>query len=244
MRAIVMTDGQNSVSGDEFSAVLVEIRNSLRFMAACGCTGFDKPADMERLENLGKARAAKGGKETLEAVRSDLGDCGRCGLCRSRRNIVFGTGNPDARLVFVGEGPGYDEDLSGEPFVGRAGRLLDRIIAAMKLAREAVYICNIVKCRPPENRNPLPDEIESCIPFLERQIDAVAPEFICTLGAVATRALLRTSAPVSRLRGRFHDYRGIRVMPTYHPAFLLRYPEKKRETWEDMKMLMGTMGMI
>lgn len=239
-----MTGEQNGISGDEFSAVLADIRNSLRFMAACGCTGFDTSVDVERLQNLGRARSAMEDKETLEGIRSDLGDCRRCGLCRSRTNIVFGTGNPDARLVFVGEGPGHDEDITGEPFVGRAGRLLDRIIAAMKLSREAVYICNIVKCRPPENRNPLPDEIESCIPFLERQIDAVAPEFICTLGAVATRALLRTGAPVSRLRGRFHNYRGIRVMPTYHPAFLLRYPEKKRETWEDMKMLMGVRGMI
>ena len=235
---------QNRICSDEFSAVLAEVRNSLGFMAECGCTGFDTPVDVERLQNLGRARSARQDIETLEGIRSDLGDCRRCGLCRSRTNIVFGTGNPDARLVFVGEGPGHDEDITGEPFVGRAGRLLDRIIAAMKLSREAVYICNIVKCRPPENRNPLPDEIESCIPFLERQIDTVAPEFICTLGAVATRALLRTGAPVSRLRGRFHDYRGIRVMPTYHPAFLLRHPEKKRETWEDMKMLMGAMGMI
>lgn len=235
---------QSRICGDEFSAALAEVRNALEFMAECGCTGFDTPVDVERLQNLGRTRFATEDKETLEGIRSDLGDCRRCSLCRSRTNIVFGTGNPDARLVFVGEGPGHDEDITGEPFVGRAGRLLDRIISAMKLSRGAVYICNIVKCRPPENRNPLPDEIESCIPFLERQIDAVAPEFICTLGAVATRALMRTDAPVSRLRGRFHDYRGIRVMPTYHPAFLLRYPEKKRETWEDIKMLMGLMGMI
>ena len=235
---------QSRICGDEFSAALAEVRNTLEFMAECGCTGFDTPVDVERIQNLGRTGSATEDKVTLEGIRSDLGDCRRCSLCRSRTNIVFGTGSPDARLVFVGEGPGHDEDISGEPFVGRAGRLLDRIIAAMKLSRGAVYICNIVKCRPPENRNPLPDEIESCIPFLERQIDAVAPEFICTLGAVATRALLRTDAPVSRLRGRFHDYRGIRVMPTYHPAFLLRYPEKKRETWEDMKMLMGVMGMI
>lgn len=244
MRAIAVTDGQKSVSGDELSAVLVDIRNSLRFMAACGCTGFDTAVDLERLEMPGNANPDMSGKETLEGIRSDLGDCRLCELCRSRTNIVFGTGNPDARLMFLGEGPGYDEDLSGEPFVGRAGRLLDRIIAAMTLARDAVYICNIVKCRPPENRDPLPVEIESCIPFLQRQIDIIAPEFICTLGAVATRALLRTNAPVSRLRGRFHDYRGIRVMPTYHPAFLLRNPEKKRETWADMKSLMDAMGKI
>lgn len=232
-----MTGEMKSIPAEELRAALTELRNSLGFMAACGCTGFDRTGNARRIE------PSAGGNPSLEDVRSDLGDCRRCGLCRSRTHIVFGTGDPHARLMFVGEGPGYDEDLSGEPFVGRAGRLLDRIIAAMGLSRESVYICNIVKCRPPENRDPLPEEIESCIPFLERQIDAVSPEFICTLGAVATRALLRTSAPVSRLRGRFHDYRGIRVMPTYHPAFLLRYPEKKRETWADMKVLMGGMGM-
>ena len=239
-----MTGGERGLSVEEFSAVLAEVRNALRFMAACGCTGFDQPVDMARLEHPEKSGPRSKMKEAPDDIRLDLGDCRRCGLCRSRTNIVFGAGDPGARLMFVGEGPGYDEDLSGEPFVGRAGRLLDRIIAAMKLSREAVYICNIVKCRPPENRDPLPDEIERCIPFLERQIDAVAPEFICTLGAVATRALLNTGAPISRLRGRFHECRGIRVMPTYHPAFLLRNPEKKRETWEDVKMLMGAMGMI
>ena len=230
-----MTGEREPSPAAEVRAVLAELRHSLGFMAACGCTGFDRPAD--GMEAVSPAE----GRETLEAIRRDLGDCRRCGLCRFRTRIVFGAGDPDARLMFVGEGPGYDEDLSGEPFVGRAGQLLDRIIAAMGLSRASVYICNIVKCRPPENRNPLPEEIESCLPFLERQIEAVSPGWICTLGAVATQALLRTTAPVSRLRGRFHDYRGIRVMPTYHPAFLIRYPEKKREAWSDVKRLMAEM---
>lgn len=231
-----MTGTADAPPAAEVRALLTEFRDSLGFMAACGCTGFDRPP------GEWDAVSPAEGRVSLETIRKDLGDCRRCGLCRSRTRIVFGTGDPHARLMFVGEGPGYDEDLSGEPFVGRAGQLLDRIIAAMGLSRDSVYICNIVKCRPPENRNPLPGEIESCLPFLERQIEAVSPRWICTLGAVAAHALLRTSVPVSRLRGRFFDYRGIRVMPTYHPAFLLRNPEKKREAWSDVKRLMAEMG--
>ena len=176
--------------------------------------------------------------ETLETIRADLGDCTRCGLCRSRTNIVFGEGDPRARLVFVGEGPGFEEDRSGKPFVGPAGQLLTRIIAAMKLSREAVYIGNIVKCRPPENRNPAPDEIHRCLPFLKRQLAAIQPDVICALGSVAAKTLLATDVPVSRLRGRFHTAMGIPVMPTFHPAYLLRYPEKKREVWEDVQLIM------
>ncbi|MDX9817759.1 MAG: uracil-DNA glycosylase [Desulfococcus multivorans] len=238
-------DGPQVAPGEEFSRLIANFRNTLRFMAACGCNGFDTAIDKRRLDQLGKLGSdpiLPG--ETLEEIRTDLGDCRRCGLCRYRTNIVFGAGDPRARLVFVGEGPGEDEDLSGEPFVGRAGRLLDRIIDAMKLVRESVYICNIVKCRPPANRTPLPEEIECCVPFLERQIAAVSPDVICTLGATATRSLLKIDAPISRLRGRFHDYRGIRVMPTYHPAYLLRYPERKRETWEDIKMILKVMALI
>jgi DNA polymerase len=178
----------------------------------------------------------------LEAVRADIGDCRRCKLCRSRTRIVFGAGNPDARLMFVGEGPGYDEDQRGEPFVGAAGQLLTRIIEAIQMSRDDVYICNIVKCRPPGNRTPETDEIQTCLPFLERQIAAVAPEYICALGACAARTLLDTDAPISRLRGQLYDYRGIKLLPTYHPAYLLRNPEKKRAVWEDMKLLMREMG--
>jgi DNA polymerase len=175
-------------------------------------------------------------------VRVDLGECRRCVLCRFRKHIVFGAGDPHARLVFVGEGPGRDEDLQGEPFVGAAGELLTRIIQAIKLTREQVYIGNIVKCRPPNNRNPHPEEIDACRPFLERQLAAIQPEFIVALGKVAAQSLLGTQQPISRLRGRFHDYHGIRLLPTYHPAYLLRNPEKKRDVWEDMKLLMGEYG--
>ncbi len=178
------------------------------------------------------------GQDTLEAIRADLGDCRRCPLCGRRRQIVFGVGNPDAQLVFVGEGPGRDEDRQGEPFVGAAGELLTRIIQAIKLTREQVYIANIVKCRPPENRNPEPGEIETCLPFLERQLKAIRPRFIVALGKVAAQTLLGSQAPISKLRGRFHDYGGIRLLPTYHPAYLLRNPGAKRDVWEDMQMLM------
>jgi DNA polymerase len=187
-------------------------------------------------------RPPAAGIDTLETIRADMGDCTRCGLCRSRTHIVFGSGNPDARLMFVGEGPGYDEDQRGEPFVGAAGKLLTRIIEAIQLSRDQVYICNIVKCRPPGNRTPEADEIRTCLPFLQRQIQAVAPEFICALGACAARTLLDTDAPISRLRGQLYDYNGIKLLPTYHPAYLLRNPEKKRAVWEDMKLLMREMG--
>jgi DNA polymerase len=172
----------------------------------------------------------------LQAIREDIGDCQRCRLHSSRRNIVFGAGNPDAQLVFVGEAPGADEDVQGEPFVGKAGQLLTRIIEAIKLQRSEVYIANVVKCRPPGNRDPQDDEIQTCIPFLKKQLEVIQPHIICALGRIATRALLNTQQSITTLRGRFHELpNGIKVMPTYHPSFLLRYPEKKRETWEDMQ---------
>jgi DNA polymerase len=172
----------------------------------------------------------------LQAIREDIGDCQRCRLHSSRRNIVFGVGNPDARLVFVGEAPGADEDVQGEPFVGKAGQLLTRIIEAIKLKRAEVYIANVVKCRPPGNRDPQDDEIQTCIPFLKKQLAAIQPRIICTLGRYSTQALLETREGITALRGRFHVLQnGMKVMPTYHPSFLLRYPEKKREVWEDMQ---------
>lgn len=181
--------------------------------------------------------------ETLETIRADLGDCTRCRLSETRRHIVFGEGSPRARLLFVGEGPGGDEDVQGRPFVGAAGRLLTKIIGAMGLTREEVYIANIIKCRPPNNRNPQPDEIETCFPFLRRQIDAIRPEVICALGKFAAQTLLKTDAPISRLRGRFHDYRGIAVMPTFHPAYLLRNEASKRDTWQDIQAIMAHLGL-
>ena len=178
------------------------------------------------------------GRESLATIRADLGECRRCGLADGRKNIVFGVGNPAARLMFVGEAPGRDEDIQGEPFVGEAGQLLTKIIQAMGLGREDVYICNVLKCRPPENRNPHHDEIEACGPFLLRQVKAIAPRAIIALGTFAAQTLLETRDPISRLRGRFHDYHGIPLMPTFHPAFLLRSPEKKREVWADVQQVM------
>jgi uracil-DNA glycosylase len=174
----------------------------------------------------------------LDAIRERMGDCTRCKLHSGRTNIVFGVGNPRAKLMFVGEGPGADEDEQGEPFVGRAGQLLTQIIKAMGYARQDVYIANVVKCRPPNNRNPEPDEVATCQPFLLEQIDAISPSVIVALGKFAAQTLLQTETPISRLRGRFHSLRGIDVMPTFHPSYLLRNPGAKREVWEDMKQVM------
>jgi DNA polymerase len=175
--------------------------------------------------------------DVLAALRAEIGpDCSRCKLhALGRTKVVFGVGNPGARLMFVGEAPGADEDEQGIPFVGRAGQLLTRIIEAIGLKRDDVYIANVIKCRPPGNRNPEPDEVATCEPFLFRQIDAIHPEVIVALGTFAAQALLRTKDPISRLRGQVFQYRGARLIPTFHPAFLLRSPERKRDTWEDMK---------
>ncbi len=156
--------------------------------------------------------------------------------------MVFGEGNPRARLMFVGEGPGPEEDRQGKPFVGPAGQLLANIIKAMNLTRAQVYLCNILKCRPPENRNIRPDEIQTCYPYLKRQISVIKPDFICALGTVAARTLLKTKQPISSLRGRFYDFHGVRLMPTYHPDYLLQNEDKKRDVWEDMKKLMQAMS--
>jgi DNA polymerase len=176
------------------------------------------------------------GKE-LPAIRAELGECTRCKLHRGRKQLVFGVGDPKAELMFVGEAPGRDEDIQGEPFVGRAGKLLTDIIEAIGLSRKDVYICNVIKCRPPENRNPDPDEIEQCEPFLKAQIDSVRPKLICTLGKFAAQTLLKAETPISKLRGHFFEYNGVPLMPTYHPAFLLRNPAAKKDVWEDMKLL-------
>ena len=181
---------------------------------------------------------SKNPAEALAAVRADIGDCTRCKLhTLGRRQIVFGVGNPEADLMFVGEAPGADEDVQGIPFVGRAGQLLTKIIEAIDLKREDVYIANVIKCRPPQNRNPEPDEVETCEPFLFRQIDIIKPKVIVALGKFAAQALLRTLDPISRLRGRVYDYRGAKLIPTFHPAYLLRNPSSKREVWEDMKLV-------
>jgi uracil-DNA glycosylase family 4 len=179
--------------------------------------------------------AAPVGARGLTVIREELGDCRRCGLAGGRQNIVFGVGNPQAHLVFVGEAPGADEDQQGEPFVGKAGQLLTKMIEAMGYAREDVYICNVIKCRPPGNRNPEPDEVAACEPFLKKQLAALRPRMIVTLGKFAAQCLLRDDTPISRLRGNFRTYEGISLMPTFHPAYLLRDPSKKKEAWTDLK---------
>jgi len=181
--------------------------------------------------------------DTLERVSSDLGECTRCKLHRHRNKIVFGVGNPRAELVFVGEGPGHDEDLKGIPFVGRAGQLLTQMIEAMGLSRDAVYIANVVKCRPPENRTPEKDEVATCMPFLFRQLGAIEPKVIVCLGNCAAQALLATNKSISHFRGQWFDFRGAKLLPTYHPAYLLRNPHAKPEVWADLKKVMAFLGL-
>ena len=181
--------------------------------------------------------------EALLAIRAGLGDCTRCGLhTQGRKQIVFGVGNPGADIMFVGEAPGADEDLQGVPFVGRAGQLLTKMIEAMGLSRDEVYIANVLKCRPPNNRDPQPDEVASCEPFLFQQIASIQPKVIVALGAFAARTLLKTQDPISRLRGRVFEYRGASLIPTFHPSFLLRSPGYKREAWDDLKKALGVLG--
>jgi len=175
----------------------------------------------------------------LDRIRGEIGDCRRCRLSEKRTNIVFGVGSPTARLMFIGEGPGVDEDRQGEPFVGRAGQLVTRIIEWMGFARQDVYIANVVKCRPPENRTPLPDEIGTCSPFLFQQAAAIRPRVIVCLGTPAAQTVLGTRDTITRLRGSFHDAGGFKIMPTFHPAYLLRNPAAKKEVWEDMKKVVA-----
>jgi DNA polymerase len=247
---------------EQVAALLDEVRHTLVTLSRKGCPGFDAAsASIETVMGWGKAPradqsppartssppAALGRLGDLNEIRTALGDCQRCRLAEGRRQIVFGNGNPNARLVFVGEGPGQAEDARGEPFVGPAGELLTKIIAAMGLTREAVYICNVVKCRPPGNRLPEAVEMATCLPFLKAQLAAIRPTVICTLGACASQALLATDTPISKLRGRFHPYgdgtraSDCRVMPTFHPAYLLRHPEAKRAVWDDMQKIMAVL---
>jgi DNA polymerase len=181
--------------------------------------------------------------DTLLKIREDLGECTRCKLRSTRNKIVFGDGNPKAELVFVGEGPGADEDAQGLPFVGRAGKLLTQMIEAMGLQRKDVYICNVVKCRPPENRQPEEDEVSTCSPFLLRQIDAIAPKVIVCLGAVAAKTLLQTNRGISQFRGEWLEFRGRKLLATYHPAYLLRNPPAKSEVWKDLQKVMSVLGL-
>ena len=227
-----------------------QLHEHLRFAAELGVAGVSRdPQWRARREKNGDGDHFKremipvpvfsNPADVLAAIKVEIGpDCSRCKLhTLGRRQIVFGVGNPDADLMFVGEAPGADEDVKGEPFVGRAGQLLTKIIEAIGLKREDVYIANVIKCRPPQNRNPEPDEVDTCEPFLFRQIDAIKPKVVVALGSFAARALLRTQDPISRLRGRVYEYRGAKLIPTFHPAYLLRNPSSKKEVWEDMKLV-------
>src|SRR5688572_638212 len=229
-----------------------ELADHLQYYAELGVTGIsrdpkwrtradtgtvsDTLGDAPAVEPVGAPLEARV-SDTLDAIKLDIGpDCRRCKLCTmGRSQIVFGVGNPKARLMFVGEAPGEEEDKRGEPFVGRAGQLLTKIIEAIGLTREQVYIANVIKCRPPGNRNPEADEVEQCEPYLFRQIDVIKPRVIVPLGKFAAQSLLKTMDPITRLRGRQFDYRGAALIPTFHPAYLLRNPSAKREVWEDMK---------
>lgn len=203
----------------------------LTFLGELGVAGVSRDAAWTR---RGPKEVVSG--ETLDMVRADIGECTRCKLHRlGRTHIVFGVGNPAADLMFVGEAPGHDEDQQGIPFVGRAGQLLTKIIEAIELTRDQVYIANVIKCRPPENRNPEPDEVATCEPFLFRQVQIIKPKVIVALGTFAARTLLRTTEPISKLRGRFYRYGDAALLATFHPAFLLRSPERKRDVWDDMK---------
>jgi len=184
------------------------------------------------------------GQAGLQVLRDEIGDCQRCKLAPSRTNLVYGVGNPDADLVFVGEAPGADEDAQGEPFVGKAGQLLTKMIEAMGYSRADVYICNVLKCRPPGNRNPEPDEVASCEPFLKRQLAAIRPRMIVALGKFAAQCLLRDDTPITRMRGGFRSYEGIPLMPTLHPAYLLRDPSKKKLAWEDLKAVNAALAKV
>jgi DNA polymerase len=191
---------------------------------------------------LAAAAQDPAGRDGLLRIRDEIGECRRCRLCERRTQVVFGVGDPGAKLMFIGEGPGADEDAQGEPFVGRAGQLLTKMIEAMGLKRSQVYIANVVKCRPPENRTPLPDEVATCSPFLFRQITAIGPRVIVCLGTPSAQAILGTRETITRLRGTFREVGGFRVMPTFHPAYLLRNPAAKREVWEDLKQVMAALA--
>jgi len=243
----------------EFLELVTQVRSHLEFQQALGVRFLEeapqKPGrpSPERVPETGPVAVPDHGQQSpppagspgLDAVRSELGDCTRCKLHSGRTTLVFGEGDPRARIVFVGEGPGHEEDQQGRPFVGAAGQLLtDIIVKGMKMRREDVYICNIVKCRPPNNRNPEPDEVDACEPFLRKQIEAIGPMLIVGLGNVAVKTLLKTREGITSLRGKWHSYQGIPVMPTFHPAYLLRNPADKKLVWEDIKKIIAELGRI
>ena len=227
-----------------------QLAEHLKFFGELGVDGYRRDAVWSARAQSPEPRVESPGSsvespesESLLTIREDIGECVRCKLCTlGRKQIVFGVGNPRANLMFVGEAPGRDEDIQGIPFVGRAGQKLTQIIEAIGLTRDDVYIANVIKCRPPENRNPEPDEVEQCEPFLFRQVDTIKPKVIVALGTFAAKSLLKSNESISRLRGRVFDYRGAKLVPTFHPAFLLRNPSCRREVWEDMKKVRALLG--
>ncbi len=247
---------------DELSTVALELRRHLAWQEADGSRTIfadrqakapvNQPAPTKAVPVAPPVKAQapaaapvtdSGARRTLDEIRRELGDCQRCKLCKlGRHSIVFGVGNPRAELVFVGEAPGEEEDRQGVPFVGKAGQLLTKMIEAMTFRRDDVYICNVVKCRPPNNRDPEPDEIEACEPFLRAQLASIQPKVIVTLGKFAAQTLLRESTAITRLRGQWRTYQGIALMPTFHPAYLLRQPEEKRLAWLDLQEVMKRFG--
>ena len=221
---------------ENINELISDLKTYLEYLKGMGIVSL--PTSGMKADETGQSNII-----TLENVRKELGDCKRCKLHRGRKTIVFGEGNEKATLMLVGEGPGYDEDVQGRPFVGKAGQLLTKILQSINLPREEVYIANIIKCRPPQNRNPEPDEIQSCHPFLMKQIGVIQPKIICALGTFSAQTLLQTDTKITALRGKLFDLEGIKVIPTYHPAFLLRNPDKKREVWEDMKKIAELLGL-
>lgn len=233
---------------EELIDLLGQVKRQLMMSSEIGC---DIPfLSLESLDYLNKGLRGDGvtpsditSLRSLTELENFLTTCDRCKLSKGRKNLVFGDGPPDARLVFVGEAPGVEEDVTGKPFVGKAGKLLTDIIRAMGLTRNEVYICNIAKCHPPRNRDPEPDEIETCLPFLKTQISLIGPEIICTLGRVPAQSLIDKDFKITRERGQWCSFMGIPVMPTYHPAYLLRYPQAKRQVWDDMQKIMKELGL-
>lgn len=223
----------------EVREVTRSLKGWVAYQKELGVRGFARCGTCPAPEELGEFPSRV---LTLKDVREELGDCTRCALCESRTQVVFGAGPENAELMFVGEAPGADEDKQGEPFVGRAGQLLTKIINAMKFDRKEVYITNVNKCRPPNNRDPKPEEVAACEPFLIRQIQVIKPRALVALGKWAAQTLLQSETPISALRGRFHDYHGIPLMPTFHPAAILRNPGYRRPVWDDMKQVMARMG--
>jgi DNA polymerase len=218
----------------EYEKMLEAYALTKRFIKQQIDIGFDQLylSEKQKIPSVSKSSS-----EELENFHQSIKNCQECHLHKYRTNLVFGMGSPQANLMFVGEAPGREEDLQGKPFVGRAGQLLDKILKAINFQREEVYIGNVLKCRPPENRDPLPDEVDKCEPYLLKQIEIIKPRIICALGRISAQVLLKTKLPLNQLRGKFHDYHGIKFLATYHPAALLRYPQYKRQTWEDVQLL-------